>query len=96
MQGQSRVLDDLAKFLTNAAGAAQGVKQEIETLVRHQAERFISDLDLVTRDEFEVLRTMALQLAKDHEKLSSQVLSLEQTIAKLTSSKTMDGRPKRS
>ena len=87
MQGEGRVLDDLAKFLTSAAGAAQGVKKEIETLVRDQAERFVSDLDLVTRDEFEALRAMALQLAADNERLSSRLTSLEQTVGISTSSK---------
>ena len=90
MQEQGRVLDDLSKFLTNAAGAAQGVKQEIESLVRFQAERIVADLDLVTRDEFEALRIMTLQLTSDYEDLNSRVMSLEQTIKNSTNWKTED------
>ncbi len=82
MQRQSRVLDDLARILTNAAGAAQGIKQEIETLVRQQGERIIDDFDLVTRDEFEVLRSVAVKLSSENEELRKRVESLERKLAK--------------
>ena len=55
-QTQNRFLDELAKMFTNAAGAAQGVRTEVETIMRSQAERLIADLDLVTREENEALK----------------------------------------
>lgn len=79
MQTQSKIFDDFAKLLTNAAGAAQGVKTEIETLVRQQAERLINDLDLVTREEFDAVKEMAAKARQENEKLSERLAKLEKT-----------------
>ena len=58
--GANRILDDFAKLMTDAAGAAQGVRKEAETVFRAQAERLINGMDLVKREEFEVVREMAI------------------------------------
>ena len=58
MQSKSRPLDDLTNLMTNAMGAVKGVGDEVKAIVRSQAERIIADLDLVTRDEYEVLKSM--------------------------------------
>ena len=78
MQTQSKIFDDFAKLLTNAAGAAQGVKAEIDTLVRQQAERFLNDLDLVTRDEFDAVKEMAVKARQENQALSERLSKLEQ------------------
>ena len=39
--GTNRILDDFAKLMTDAAGAAQGVRREMETVFRAQAEQFV-------------------------------------------------------
>jgi BMFP domain-containing protein YqiC len=72
-QYENRLLDDLAKVFTSAAGAAQGVRSEVETLFRSQAERLLADLDLVSREEFEV--------SQDNEALAARVEALEAAIA---------------
>ncbi|MEP1229728.1 MAG: accessory factor UbiK family protein [Litorimonas sp.] len=56
MQSKSRPLDDISNLLTNAVGAAKGVGDEIKAMGRSQAEKLIVDMDLVSRDEFEVLK----------------------------------------
>ena len=56
----NRILDDIARLATDAAGAAQGVRREVETVVKTQIERLLRDLDVVTREEFEAVREMAL------------------------------------
>lgn len=56
MQSKSRPLDDLSNFITNAAGALKGVGDEMKAMTRSQAEKFIADMDLVSRDEHEVLK----------------------------------------
>jgi BMFP domain-containing protein YqiC len=56
MQTDNRFLNDLSKLATGAAGAVQGLKQEIETLVRPRLEQMLADLDLVQRDEFVAVR----------------------------------------
>ena len=56
MQSKSRPLDDISNLLTNAVGAVKGVGDEVKAVGRSQAEKFIADMDLVSRDEFEVLK----------------------------------------
>lgn len=57
MQSKSRPLDDLSNLLTNAVGAVKGVGDEAKAVARSQAEKIIADMDLVGRDEFEVLKS---------------------------------------
>ncbi|HEX7775799.1 MAG TPA: accessory factor UbiK family protein [Parvibaculum sp.] len=83
-QTQNRVLDEIARMFTNAAGAAQGVRQEVETLVRSQAERLVADLNLVPREEFEVVRAMAQLAREENEALKARVAALEAQLAKKT------------
>lgn len=76
MQTQNRILDDLAKLVTNAAGAAQGVKAEIDTLFRQRAEKLLSELDLVTREEFEAVQAMAATARSENARLEEVVADL--------------------
>ena len=80
-QTQNRVLDEIAKLFTNAAGAAQGVRQEVETVIRSQAERLVADLDLVPREEFEVVRAMAALAREENEALKLRIEALEAALA---------------
>jgi BMFP domain-containing protein YqiC len=81
-QTQNRVLDEIARMFTNAAGAAQGVRQEVETVIRSQAERLVADLDLVPREEFEVVRDMAALAREENEALRARIEALETALAK--------------
>jgi BMFP domain-containing protein YqiC len=76
-QGPNRILDELARLATDAAGAAQGVKREVETAVRSQAERLIRDMDIPTREEVEVLREMLLAVRAENEQLRARIDALE-------------------
>ena len=80
-QTQNRVLDEIARMFTNAAGAAQGVRQEVETVIRSQAERLVADLDLVPREEFEVVREMASLAREENEALKARIEALEAALA---------------
>ncbi|MBL8560316.1 MAG: accessory factor UbiK family protein [Hyphomonadaceae bacterium] len=62
MQTQGSVFDDLARLMTGAMGVAQGVSEEAKTFVRTQADRFVADMDLVSRDEFEALQETVREL----------------------------------
>ena len=79
--GQNRIFDELAKLMTDAAGAAQGVRREVETAFRAQAERMISSMDLVQREEFEAVREMAVKARAENEKLAARVAELEAKLA---------------
>lgn len=80
-QGPNRLFDEFAKLMTDAAGAAQGLKREAETVFRSQAERFLADMDLVKRDEFDAVREMAANARAENEALKKHIASLEARIA---------------
>ncbi|WP_295736405.1 accessory factor UbiK family protein [uncultured Bartonella sp.] len=71
--GPNRVLDELAKLMTDAAGAAQGVRNEAETAFRAQAERVLNKFDFVHRDEFEVVKEMAAKAREEVEELKKRL-----------------------
>ena len=77
MQSENPFLDQMAKFVTNAAGAAKGVRDEIATLVRTQGERIANDLELVPREEFEAMRAVALKARSEIETLKARIEKLE-------------------
>lgn len=77
MQTRNRFLDDISQLMTNAAGVAQGVKDEAETAVRQRVERWLSDMDLVTREEFEAVREMAVKAREENEELKARIEALE-------------------
>ena len=58
-QTNNHLLDDVAKLMTDAAGAAQGLKREVEGVFRSQGEKFLADMDVVRREEFEAVKAMA-------------------------------------
>lgn len=73
----NRIFDDLARLVTDATGAAQGVRREVETAVRAQVERMLRDMDVATREEVEVLRDMVGTLRTENERLASRLSALE-------------------
>lgn len=78
----NRILDDLARLVTDAAGAAQGVRREVETVARTQIERLLRELDVVSREEFEAVREMALLAREENDKLAARIAALEAGQAK--------------
>jgi BMFP domain-containing protein YqiC len=79
-QTSNRFLDEIARLMNDATGAAQGVKREVETVVRSQAERILRDLDLVKREEFEAVKDMARLAREENEALKTRIAALEKKI----------------
>ncbi|TXM95787.1 accessory factor UbiK family protein, partial [Methylobacterium sp. WL122] len=77
MPPSNRLFDDFARLMTDAAGAAQGVRREAETVIRAQAERLIRDMDIASREELDVLRDMVATLRSQNEALTARVAALE-------------------
>lgn len=75
--GPNRVLDELAKLMTDAAGAAQGMRKEAETAFRAQAERILNKMDVVQREEFEVVKEIATKARTEVEELKKRLDALE-------------------
>lgn len=76
-QTTGRFFDELGKLITGAAGAAEGVRKEIESVVRAQAERVLGDLQLVQREEFEAVKAMAQKAREENEQLKERLALLE-------------------
>ncbi|MEM5473945.1 accessory factor UbiK family protein [Hoeflea sp. AS60] len=89
--GSNRLLDELAKLMTDAAGAAQGVRREMETAMRSQLERLLNSMDLVKREEFEAVRDMAIKAREENDALSARLDALEQNPAKKSAKDTAEG-----
>jgi len=79
-QTSNRFFDEIARLMNDAAGAASGVKREVETVVRSQAERILSDLDLVKREEFEAVKDMARLAREENEALKTRLAALEKKL----------------
>ncbi|QDZ02046.1 accessory factor UbiK family protein [Nitratireductor mangrovi] len=79
--GPHRILDDLAKLFTDAAGAAQGVRNEVEQAFRAQAERILNSMDVVQREEFEAVREMAVKARAENKTLAARLEQLEAKLA---------------
>ncbi len=77
----SKFFDEVAKLMTNAAGAAQGVRKEVDTLVKTQIERVLGDLDVVQREEFEAVRAMAQKAREENDALSERIAALDAQLA---------------
>jgi BMFP domain-containing protein YqiC len=73
----SRFFDELAKLMGNAAGAAQGLRREIDNLVKAQVERVLGDLAVVQREEFDAVRDMAERARDENEQLKARIADLE-------------------
>ena len=73
----NRLMDEVARLMTDAAGMAQGVRREAENVVKAQFERMIRDMDVVSRDEFEAVKAMAIAARDDNEKLQARLAELE-------------------
>jgi len=76
-QTSNRFLDEMARLMNDAAGVAQGVRREFDTLFRNQAERILRDLDVVQREEFEAVKEMARLAREENEALKARIEALE-------------------
>jgi BMFP domain-containing protein YqiC len=90
-QTSNRLLDELARLMNDAAGVAQGVRREFDTLFRSQAERILRDLNVVDREEFEAVKEMAVLAREENEALKKRVEDLEARLAKTAQERRNEG-----
>jgi BMFP domain-containing protein YqiC len=79
-QTSNRFFDEIAKLMNDAAGVAGGVRKEVETLFQAQAEKFLRNLDVVTREEFEAAKEMAAKAREENDRLAIRIAELEKKI----------------
>ena len=87
-QTNNRFFDDIAKLMTDAAGVAQGFGKEVETALKSRAESFVGDMDLVKREDYEVVRDMAAAARTENEALKARLDALEARLVKLEGGKS--------
>ena len=77
MAQSSRILDNVGRLMNDAAGMADGVRREVESMVRAQAERFIMDMDLVKREDYDALRELVQAQSAELRALKAEVAALK-------------------
>ena len=77
MSRENKILDDVGQLITNAMGVAQGAKNEMETAVQNRINRYLSERNFVTRDEFEAVSIMAQKAREENEALKARIEALE-------------------
>ncbi|UTW60118.1 accessory factor UbiK family protein [Kordiimonas sp. SCSIO 12603] len=80
MQTQNKFMDDLAKLATGAVGAAHSVKGEMEGAFQAWLDRQLAGMDLVSREEFEIVRDMAEKARTENEDLKAEIEALKKKI----------------
>tara|TARA_B100001778_G_scaffold55291_1_gene42393 strand:- start:1054 stop:1434 length:381 start_codon:yes stop_codon:yes gene_type:complete len=75
--GTTRILDDLAKLMTDAAGSVQSAGKDLETGVKAQVERWLNSMDIVKREEFDAVRDMAIKARDENDALRARIDALE-------------------
>jgi BMFP domain-containing protein YqiC len=71
------VFDDLARLMTGAMGMAQGAGDEAKSFMRAQADRFVAEMDLVSRDEFDAVKQLASEARAEADALRQRIAALE-------------------
>ena len=76
-QTTNRLFDEMARLMNDAAGVAQGVRREFDTLFHSQVERILRDFEVVQREEFEAVKEMARLAREENEELKARIEALE-------------------
>ena len=87
MQTDNRLFDDLARVANGALHTMSGVRDELESRLRERVERWLADMDMVPREEFEAIKSVAQKARSEQEKLSAKVEALESRLAALEGNK---------
>ena len=77
MATPNRFFEDAARVAGGAIGTLTGVRRELENLVRHQLDRLLAGMDLVTREEFDAVKEMASNARNENERLEARIAALE-------------------
>ncbi len=87
MSNRNKILSDLSKFAVDAMGAFSGLKEEIETIVSLRVNKVIKKMNLVKKDEFEVLNKLVQKLILETQHLKKTSLNKKKKSKKALSKK---------
>lgn len=74
---RGRMFEDFSRLMSDAADMAQGVRREAESLAKAQVERLLASMDIVSREEFEAVKAMAIKARDENERLEKRILAIE-------------------
>jgi BMFP domain-containing protein YqiC len=77
MQSQNRLFDDFVKMMNGAAGTFAGMTREAEAGFRERAREWVGGLDMVSRDEFEAVKAIAVAAREEAMLLKARLDALE-------------------
>lgn len=77
MQTDNRILDDFARLTSGMMGVAAGMRGEVEGAIKARLQALLADMDLVPREEFEVVRDMAVKAREENEALAARIDALQ-------------------
>jgi BMFP domain-containing protein YqiC len=77
MQSDNRLLDDLSRLASGALGAVQGIKGEVDQALRQRLEKALAEMEIVSREEFEVVKAMASAAREENIRLNERLAALE-------------------
>jgi BMFP domain-containing protein YqiC len=77
MQSQNRLFDDFVKMMNGAAGTVAGMTREAEGAMRDRFRDWIGGLDMVSRDEFEAVKAIAVAAREESQALRARIEALE-------------------
>src|SRR5436189_5058943 len=77
MQSQNRLFDDFVKVMNGAAGTIAGMTREVQSAVQDRAREWIGGLDLVSREEFDAVKAMAVAAREENEALKARLDAME-------------------
>lgn len=80
MQIKNPLLDDLAKTVTGAMGGIGTLKSEADTMIKNHIENALQQCDVVSRQEYLVLKKMINTLTEENIALKKRLDILEQKI----------------
>ena len=95
MQTENRLFDDLARMANGAINTLSGVREEIESRLRERVERWLAEMDMVPREEFEAIKELAQKARAEQEDLTAKVAALEQKLAAMSAAPEAAPRPRR-
>ncbi|TVQ35592.1 MAG: accessory factor UbiK family protein [Geminicoccaceae bacterium] len=93
MQTRNPMLDDLARVASGAMTTLGGVREEIENRVKERLERFAAEMELVTREEYDAVKAMAVKAREEQAELQAYVAQLEKRIEALEAAPKEDAKP---
>ena len=91
MVNKSKILSDISKMAVDAMGTFSGLKKEVETIVSLKVNKVINKMNLVKRDEFEVLKKLVQKLVEENKKLNKKRTS-KKKISKVRKKKVKSKR----